>query len=160
MPELQHSEFEVEQWFGDRLANLPAIVTAVSGRVHPIYLPETVTLPAITFRRVSTERARHTGGAAGQASVRFRVVCYGEANREGYKRVCRLARDLRLGLDSFRGSPATGHHIQACTLEDEGDEEEPTMYADGSLGVLHQRVLMVLVKHVEETKSLIQGTTP
>lgn len=156
MPDPVFSDFEVEAFLADKIVNIPAVAEVVGRAVHPVYLPDQTVLPGITYRRLSTTRQRTTSGATGKAEARFRVTCYSHANRLGYKTGCRLARDIRLNLDGYRGNH-DNHHVQTTVLEDESDDDEPPLFGDGTQGVVHQRVLLVTVKYVEEAKTLIQG---
>jgi len=95
----------------------------VGTRVYPMKLPQGCTLPAITFQRISGERAHCLGGPSGRARPRFQVDCWadGKFGAEGYDTVKDLADKVRKCLDGFSGDIDTESDVGGIILEGERD---------------------------------------
>lgn len=65
---------------------LPKVYTALSalagGRVYPDILPQNVTLPAITFFRVSGRHEVSMGGSSGLDNLRVQVDCWASSRSD------------------------------------------------------------------------------
>ena len=102
------------------------VSTLVSSRVYPMKLPQGWTLPAITYQRISGERAHCLGGPSGRARPRFQIDCWAE-DYDGAKD---LADKVRLCLDGFKGNINTESDVGGIILEGDRDiwEEEINIY--------------------------------
>jgi len=89
----------------------------VSSRVYPMKLPQGWTLPAITYQRISGERAHNLSGPSGRARPRFQIDCWA-ADYDGGKD---LANKVRLCLDGFKGDINTESDVGGITLEADRD---------------------------------------
>lgn len=108
------------------------------GRVHAFRLPRGVTLPAITYMKVSGPRDETQQGPSGLSAARIQVSSWGD----NYGDSKLLADSVRLALDGFMGT-AADVHIGGIELINETDqfESEPDVY---------QTIMDFRVKHSEE----------
>lgn len=72
-------------------------IATVGGRVYPQNYDQPVTLPCITYRKVSGPRLRVMGGRGGLTWPRFQVVSWAMHYREAKE----LAEEVRLLLDGI-----------------------------------------------------------
>lgn len=106
-------------------AYLAANVPAVSSRIYPMRLPQGVTLPAITYLKVSGVRKHSLTGPAGSASPRMQVSCWGAT----YGAAKNLASLVRIAIDGYRGTMGA-IEVGAILLLNEMDliDPEPGFY--------------------------------
>ena len=105
------------------------LTALIGGRVYANKLPQGVTLPALTYQRISSPR-RHThdsNGATGTAHPRFQLDCW-STTYEGAKDI---ADALRSALNGYRGTmgavdPVT---VQSALIDDESFDD----YADAGI---------------------------
>ena len=98
--------------------NNDAIVGGLVGdRIYPLKLPQRWTLPAITYQKVSGERAHCLGGPSGRARPRFQIDCWADT----YSGVKDLADGVRLCLDGFKGDINTESDVGGIILTGEYD---------------------------------------
>lgn len=122
------------------LTNNAAVSALVSNRVYPLLLPQRWTLPAITYQRVSGDRAANYSGASGRARPRFQIDCWAD-DYDGAKD---LADKVRLCLDGYKGDINTETDVGGIHLE--GDRD---IYEDNTDIV---RVTMdFMIAHFEST---------
>lgn len=100
-------------------------LTTVTSRVYPIRLPQTVTLPAIIYQRISTGREKtHDQTAAGLAYPRFQFTSYA-----GTHASCKeVTNQLRSILAGFKGVFTVGAdtvRVDGILPEGEQDFYEP-----------------------------------
>jgi len=102
------------------------VSTLVGDRVYPMKLPQGWTLPAITYQRISGERAHCLNGPSGRARPRFQIDCWAE-DYDGAKD---LSDKVRLCLDGFKGDINTESDVGGITLEGDRDiwEEDIKIY--------------------------------
>lgn len=155
---LVHATVEVEAWLATFLEEAPGVSAIAGNRVFPVYLPNGDAPPAITYQRTATERVLVQRGASGLAKATFQVMCIGRYGRPGYKQALALARAVRLAVNGFAGN-AQGQYLQKVELQDESDDDDPMLFADGSAGVFYRRVLTVGINYIEERKRLIQDAS-
>ena len=109
----------IEEGLAAFLVANAAVNAIVSGRVYPNKLPQTVTLPALTYQRVDTPRvhSHDTSGAAGTAHPRIQFDCWA-ASYSGAKG---LADALRGALNGYKGTMGTVNPVtvQSALQEDE-----------------------------------------
>ena len=109
----------IEEGLAAFLVANAAVNAIVSGRVYPNKLPQTVTLPALTYQRVDTPRvhSHDTSGATGTAHPRIQFDCWAAsyANAKG------LADALRGALNGYKGTMGTVNPVtvQSALQEDE-----------------------------------------
>lgn len=114
------------------------VAALVVGRIYPLRLPQLGTLPALTYQRISTVRARSQTGPSGLATVVFQIDCWAHTFDE-----CRvLAAAVRQALDGFRGQLGGLVPCGSASIESELDLYEPE--AD-----LYRTTLQVEVWHEE-----------
>jgi hypothetical protein len=94
-------------------AGVTAIVGASPARVYPIVLPQKPILPAIVYRRVSSERIEGVYSDPGMARVRIQITSWADK----YTDVKNLAEQVRLALERF-GSAVSGTPIAGVTVFD------------------------------------------
>jgi hypothetical protein len=95
------------------------LAALVSGRVYPLHLPQTVTIPSLTFQRVSTPRVttHDMSGSSGTAYPRFQFDAWGASPMEAK----RVTDALRAALNGYRGTMGTADPVtvQAALIVDE-----------------------------------------
>jgi hypothetical protein len=79
------------------------IAALIGTRVYPMKLPQSPTLPAITYQRVSGSRVQSLTGPSGMAHPRIQVDCWA-ASYDGAKA---LAAEVQDDLDGYRGTMGT-----------------------------------------------------
>jgi hypothetical protein len=152
---LPQSTFEVENWLAKFLTSVPDVVAIAGNDVFPSYLPDGDTPPGITYERTNTARGMTQRGASGLAKASFEVICIGIYGQAGYKQVLSLARAVRLAINGLRRNDLD-QYLQNVEVANEFDRKEAALFADGTAGVFHQRVLSVQIDFSEEVKRLIQ----
>lgn len=158
---LPHSPFEVEVWLAQWIAEVPG-VSAIAGAlcVYPVYLPSAKSAPGITYTRTATARGMLMRGASGLAMPTFELACIGPYGTRGLKQACALGRAVRLGVNGLKtDDQARGQYVQRVDLTNEFDRIDAALFADGTAGIVHQRVLTIDVNHIEEVKRLIRDAT-
>ncbi len=109
----------IEQAVYDILRN-DALVEAIAGdRIYPLLMPQNATYPAITYQRISTDRARSLSGRDYEKRVRLQVDVWSKTFGEAKS----LSTAVAAALDDYAGVLA-GLQIGACSLVDERDEFE------------------------------------
>ena len=95
----------IEEGIFSRLSTYTSLATLISTRVYPLKLPQTVTLPAITYQRISTPRElTHDQQAGGLAMPRFQFTCWGTT----FSSVKGVVKELRNCLNGFSGTFGSG----------------------------------------------------
>lgn len=93
----------------------------VSDRVYPSRLPQSVTLPALTYRQVSGPRDYTHDGPSGLVNSRYQVTCWAESTLSAKQ----LADLVRQDLD------ASGRQIgDRLMLQNQVDIYEPETQTD------------------------------
>lgn len=115
----------IEQGLYHFLTNTAGITALVSTRIYPNKLPQTVTLPAITYQRISTPRihTHDTSGKTGTAHPRFQFDAWGTS----YASCKAVADAIRAALNGYRGTmggadPVT---VQGALIDDERYDNSP-----------------------------------
>ena len=88
------------------------IKTLAGGRVYPIVLPDSVSLPAIVYQRISSVPITSLDGDSGLDSVRIQISVWGNT----YKEVKDLSVTVRATLNSS---------ALKITTENDTDDYEP-----------------------------------
>lgn len=84
------------------VAGITALVGSSPARVYPVKLPQSATLPAITYQRISTVRENAMGADPGIARARFQVTSWATS----YSGVKALSEAVRAGLQRYDGTSA------------------------------------------------------
>jgi hypothetical protein len=109
----------IEEGLVYKLKNTNGVSSLVSTRIYPLKLPQTVTLPAITYQRISTPRVlTHDQASGGLALPRFQITVWAESP-DSAKAVVDA---VRTAIHGFRGNFGTGANIVSvgsCLAEDE-----------------------------------------
>lgn len=95
-----------------RLKNSTA-VKAITTRVYPLALPQSVTLPAIVYQHIDGVAVQAHGQASALPRQRVQLTFWAST----YQEVVNLAHVVRLSLDGYRGNWGTGAYltnIQSC----------------------------------------------
>ena len=96
-------------------------VTALVGaRMHARMLPQTPTLPAITYQRVDTRRLHDLAGPDGLPRPRMQLTCWATTPAAAYG----LAAAVRARLDGYKGTWGA-LTIGSCLMVGERDLDDP-----------------------------------
>lgn len=104
-----------------QLTGTAGIAAIVATRVYPAMLPQTETLPAITYIKVSTMALTTHDGPANLERCRYAIVSWATTPAAAQA----LADLVKLAL-SCNGFTAAGHTVQVSFIEN-----EETIYDDG-----------------------------
>ena len=97
-----------------------ASVGAIAGdRIYPALLPQSSTLPAVTYQQLAGPRDHTHDGSSGLVESLWQVNCVAET----YKLADELATAVRNALDDYSGTKSSVR-IQAAYVTDEGDIPE------------------------------------
>jgi hypothetical protein len=99
------------------LKNDADVAALVNTRIYPMKLPQGWTLPAITYQRISGDRAAKYAGASGRARPRFQIDCWAS----DYDGVKDLADKVRKCLDGYKGDINTENNVGGIHLEGDRD---------------------------------------
>ena len=110
----------IEEGLVTHLATRGGLVDLVGERIYPGLAPDDAPPPYITYLTVSDVGGRTLSRAAGFSVARIQLDCWGVLGNDGYSQAKRIAEQLRLGLDGFRGRWGT-YVVQASWLEDKRD---------------------------------------
>ena len=92
----------------------------IGDRLHDDVLPQSPTLPAVVWQRISTPRFHSHSGPSGLAFPRFQFACWSTTRLEAI----RTANALRACMDGFSGI-ISGVDVGAVFAEDEIDSYDP-----------------------------------
>lgn len=112
----------VEEALKARLAAVAGVTALVVSRVYPVKLPQSATLPALTYQRISTARENAMGADPGIARTRLQVTT-AATSYSGAKAVTEA---VRAALQRYSGTSA-GVVVLDVFLDNETDlfsEEE------------------------------------
>jgi hypothetical protein len=107
---------QIEPGFVSYLSGIPGLAALVSNRLYPQRLPESVTMPAIAYRRVSGERMMSHSGPSGVASPRYQMECWGMS----YAEAKQVAEQVRIALDGYKGLMGSVP-VQGTFVDDDRD---------------------------------------
>ena len=96
------------------------VAAIVGTRMYARMLPQTPTLPAITYQRVDTRRQHDMAGPDGLPRPRMQVTCWGATPAAAYG----LAGAVRARLDGYKGTWGT-LTIGSCLMVGERDLDDP-----------------------------------
>jgi hypothetical protein len=108
----------IEKAIFNRLTTFAEVSNLVGTRVYPVFLPEKTTMPAIVFRRVSTNGAfvSHSG-TSGTLTSEFEVESYAKEVSVAKS----LATAVRKAFSGFSGTVA-GVTIYRASVDNEYDD--------------------------------------
>jgi hypothetical protein len=160
LPPENLTAFEVEGFLANRLETNPRLVEVLgAGKVFPVFLPASALLPAVTCERAGTIRSYTTQGEGAERTATFKLICWARSNREGYATNIAAAQAIDAAISGLqtaaKDSQQRNHYIRRVTIEDERDEDDAPIFADGV--ETFQRVLMVKIAYVRQTRKLIGG---
>lgn len=111
----------IEADLRQHLINDTDVNNIVDSRIYPLRLPQGFELPAISYQRVSGDRAKDiTNGSIGHAQPRIQVDCW----TENYGKLKDLAEAVQLALDGFQGKLGGGDYVQHVSMESETESYE------------------------------------
>lgn len=114
----------IESVIYDRLTGYSGLSALVSNRVYPNVAPQNVTVPFVTYRRVSAERQSGFGEDIGIVTSRFQFDMYATA----YSAVRAIAEQVRGALQRYRASATSPEVLDTFIVNElESFEAEPTL---------------------------------
>jgi hypothetical protein len=116
---------DVEQALVYKLTNTSAISNLVSTRMHPLRLPDTAALPAITYTQISAPVTSANGEASSNALTSARYQFDGWAAT--YSGAVALGKAIFDALHGYQGTITSGSDtfkIQACLRVDKRSEND------------------------------------
>lgn len=66
----------------EQVVSLLTVIPSIAGRVYPMLLPQSPTLPAVTYSRVSTTHMYAHEGNVGLAHQRLQFSCWARTHKE------------------------------------------------------------------------------
>lgn len=90
----------VEEALYAKLEGTAAVSALVGTRIYPLRMPDKVTLPAIRYQRVDTQRPLVMGVATGLADILMQVDCWGATATTMFT----LRDEIRQALERWRQS--------------------------------------------------------
>jgi hypothetical protein len=120
----------IEEGIVYQIENFAGLTALISTRIYPLRLPVEVTLPAMTYQRISTPREItqdqvNNGSDGGElAYPRFQFAVYDD----GYSDVKAVVKQLRKCLNGFSGTFGTGANtvkVYGVLAENEIDNYDP-----------------------------------
>ena len=95
---------------------MPLLAALVTARIYPIYLPESATLPAITYQIISKSDVNTADGPVGLVTQRIQFTCFATT----YIDAIALATAVRAAIGGYSGT--TGSIVfRSILLTDQGD---------------------------------------
>lgn len=96
----------------------PGLSALVGSRVYPVQVPQNVTLPAITYQRISTVPTQHRN-----QPVHGRVRMQLDGWTTSYGSAVELRIQMRAAMETFQRDSAP--RVDAALLQDDRDLREP-----------------------------------
>lgn len=98
-------------------ANVSALV---SSRIYPLRLPQSFTLPALTYQRVSTERKPTLSGPNERVVGRFQINCFAVS----YSAARTLANKVRISLNGYKGTLGGEVNVGGISIQGEWEDDD------------------------------------
>ena len=92
------------------------ILSLVSTKIYPKIMPQSASLPAITYNQISGPRGHTMGGPDGTVKARYQIDCWAST----YSGAKALAEAVRKELDGYTGT-VNSREIESIMLDNEGD---------------------------------------
>lgn len=96
----------IESEIFDRLTNFAGLTALISSRVHPVDLPQDVTLPALAYWLVSEDRETAMGSDPGIVRARFQFDIYDRGSGARLSAI-NVGEQLRAALQRYRTTTGT-----------------------------------------------------
>lgn len=105
------------------LCNAAGVKAIVQDRVFPLMIPQNISLPVVTYQKISGERLHYLQGDTGYTVPVFQI----SARAETYAQCKALAEEIRLCLQNFTGQMGgtDGLEIGAVLMLGEIEGYEP-----------------------------------
>jgi len=123
------------------LTNSTDITDIVSTRIYPLALPQQVSLPAISYFRVTGPRYHGQGTDPGVARPLIQISCWGES----YSDVREIAEEIRKLFQDFAGTMGGAGGVEVLSVSYEGDAD---FYEDETK--TYHIALDFIFNHIEE----------
>jgi hypothetical protein len=128
-------------------AHLIALETSAGARIYPVILPQSPTLPALTYQRVSEPRQLTHDGVTALVESRYQVTAWAPT----YDAAAALAAAVGDGLHGFTGTMGAGgvfDGVDVASVRQEllVDLYEPGVGPPGTAG-LHYHAMDFMVQH-------------
>ena len=94
----------------------------VGGRIYPLLLPETPTLPAVTYQVISTVPVYSLDGAAGAQKVRIEFNAWANT----YGECKQVSAAIRTTLESYRGALTDSTFVATVAVVNSTDYYDDT----------------------------------
>jgi len=111
---------ETRKYIGEALysilSNDAEVAALISTRIYPNLLPESATLPALTYQELTALRQYVLTGPVGMVRFRFQINCWAST----YASADELSIEVRKALDGYSGM-VENQYIHFIELLDEGD---------------------------------------
>lgn len=109
----------IEETLYTRLSGFAGLTALVGVRVYPNRMPQDVTLPAVSYRRVASGRERAMGANPGIVRARFQVDAWAAT----YAAARNVREQIRLALERWNTTTGT-------TVDDVFVESDIDLYED------------------------------
>ena len=109
----------VEEALYSILSNDTEVAALVSARIYPNLLPESATLPALTYQELTGPRQHTMDGPVGTVRFRFQINCWAST----YAVADELSTEVRKALDDYSGT-VESQYIHFVEMLDEADAME------------------------------------
>jgi hypothetical protein len=108
----------IESELFSRLTGFAGLAALIGDRVYPVKLPQNVTLPAITYLKVSAIRASNFGVDTGDVRYRIQINCWSDKKPGEALGSNTVAAQVKAALKRYRGG-----NFQESFLENEIDDD-------------------------------------
>lgn len=116
-----------------------AVSNIVAARIYPGVLPQSPSLPALTFSQISAVRTYALEGDLHKARSRFQIDCWATTVKASHQ----LADAVRHTLSGFQGS-MSGTQVHCITLDNELELFENEAGTVGTYRVLQDYIISYL----------------
>lgn len=126
------------------MSTFAGLTALIGTRIYPVVASQNVTLPFVTFQRISAVRTPGMGADIGIVRTRFQIDVIAGAVEGGppaYPLMRAVMTQVRLAIQRYRDA-ASNPEVLDCFIENEQD-----LYEDET--DLHHGVLDVIVHHRE-----------
>lgn len=110
----------IEESIRSYLSNNYPVSNLVGSRIYSVRLPDGATLPALTYQRISTDRAFSHDGASDYSRPRFQFKAFSES----YQTARATADALIKALDGYKGY-MSNIFVHSSRVENDFDFQDP-----------------------------------
>jgi len=110
----------IEEEIFARLNTYAGVSALVSGRIYPIHLPQNPTYPCVVYTRIANEHINNLDGSAGLSKPWIQIDAWADDPMEARD----IGEQIRLGLQGYSGSPASGVKIHGVELDSDRETYE------------------------------------